>query len=154
MQDPSIDTCLRHAVERSRARTLVRHPEHAGTWSVTLPGAAVLTLVLEADGERLRLWAALGRVSHEQARHTVHALLAHFAAACDHFRVGLGDHDIYELWGHWPIDLHGADELADLLDEVASVVRVWQEILAKPPAPGRVPGPAPRETAVPPLVRA
>ena len=79
MQDPSIDTCLRHAVERSRARTLVRHPEHAGTWSVTLPGAAVLTLVLEADGERLRLWAALGRVSHEQARHPVHALLAHFA---------------------------------------------------------------------------
>jgi hypothetical protein len=154
MPDFSIDTCLRHAVERSRARTLMRHPDHAGRWTVTLPGAAALTLTLEPDGERLRLWAALGRVSDEQARHTVHALLAHFAAACDHFRVGLGDHDIYELWGHWPIDPHGADELADLLDEVTSVVRVWQDILAKPPVPGRALALVPRETPVPPLVRA
>jgi hypothetical protein len=138
----AVEECLHRAAEQSSVWAVIREAA-AATWAIVLADESIVDVEYDAAHAELLFRAELGLVNNEIQRSAINDLILRCNGVIPVPTITLTQDQRYELLASWPMDPDAPQPLATYLDDVASQVSLWREVVNQPMAPGADVSPVP-----------
>ena len=131
----AVEHCLHRAAEQSSVWAVIREATDA-TWMIVLADESIVDVEYDAAHAELLFRAELGLVKDAIQRSSINDLILRCNGVIPVPTITLTQDQRYELLASWPMDPDAPQPLAVYLDDVASQVTLWREVVNQPTATG------------------
>ena len=138
----AVEECLHRAAEQSGVWAVIREAT-AATWAIVLADESIVDVEYDTAHAELLFRAELGLVSDVMQRSAINDLILRCNGVIPVPTITLTQDQRYELLASWPMDLSAPQPLGMYLDDVASQVSLWREVVNQPMATGADLNPVP-----------
>jgi hypothetical protein len=131
----AVEDCLHRAAEQSSVWAVIREAAEA-TWVIVLADESIVDVAYDEAHAELLFRAELGLVNDAMQRSAINDLILRCNGVIPVPTITLTQDQRYELLATWLIEPDAPQPLGAYLDDMASQVSLWREVVNQPMAAG------------------